>query len=159
MAEQSHHDHGIPLLPPEQRDADIGVIVKTGIVLLIFMVACVGIAKLHHDYEISQQPVAGFTPFSTEQRLPPEPRLQALPAADLVKFKESQGHVTETFGWVDKAAGVARVPVDKAIDMALEKGFPVRTADNEKLALANALKAETAKAAAEAAKAKAGAKK
>lgn len=142
-----HEDHGIPLLPPEPRDADIGIIVKTGIGLLIFMVGCVIIAKFHYEYELAQIPSAGENVFSTEQRLPPEPRLQSAQARDLAAFREGQGHVAETFGWVDKNAGVARVPVERAIDMALEKGFPLRTPESEKVALANAIKAEAASAA------------
>lgn len=159
MAHEHHHEeHGIPLLPPEERDANIGVVVWTGIGVLLFMVFCVFLAKLHYNYEVGQQPVAEPMGFSTDPRLPPEPRLQALPAKDLAAFREHQSHVTETFGWVDKAAGVARVPVDKAIDMVLEKGLPLRTAENEKTALAAALKNAAAKAAAEA-KAKPEAKK
>lgn len=158
MAHQhQHEDHGIPLLPPEARDADIKVVVWTGIGVLVFMVICVIIAKFHYDYEISQQPVEEG-PFANEQRMPPEPRLQAYPAKDLAAFRETQAHVTDTFGWVDKNAGVARVPVEKAVDMVLEKGLPLRTPENEKAALAAALKNAAAKAAADA-KAKAEAKK
>jgi hypothetical protein len=31
-----------------------------------------------------------------------------------------------TYGWVDRPAGVVRIPIDRAIDITLERGFPVR---------------------------------
>ncbi len=159
MAQHSHEDHGIPLLAPEPRDADIGLVVKTGVGVLLFMVVCVIIARFHYNYEIGQQEQPEASPFSTEQRLPSGPRLQAQPASDLVDFRASQAHVNDTYGWVDKAAGIARIPVERAIGSSLEKGFPLRTPETEKIALANALKAAGAKAAAEKKAAPAGAKK
>ena len=32
-----------------------------------------------------------------------------------------------SFGWIDKNAGVVRLPIDVAMKIALERGFPVRT--------------------------------
>jgi hypothetical protein len=149
-----HEDHGIPLLPPEARDADIPLVVWTGLGLLIFLVACVGIAKWQYEYELSLQPPLVTGPFSQQQRLPQGPKLQAYPAKDLVTFNQGQAHVSETYGWVDKQGGIARVPVDKALEMVLQKGLPVRTAENEKAALAAAGRAAAAAAAKAAAEAK-----
>lgn len=160
MATQDHPhsghsaDHGIPLLPPEVRDANIGLVVKTGLGLLIFLIGCIGVAKFQYEYEVSRQPAAVSGPFSQEQRLPPEPRLQAYPAKDLTTFRETQSHVAATYGWVDKQAGLARVPVEKALEMVLKTGLPVRSAETEKAALAAAIKAEAAAAAKSAAEAK-----
>ena len=56
------------------------------------------------------------------RRLPPEPRLQAYPEADLIEFQAREEKQLTTYGWVDEDAGVARVPIDRAIDMLLERG-------------------------------------
>jgi hypothetical protein len=32
-----------------------------------------------------------------------------------------------SYGWVDKEGGVTRLPIDRAMEVMLEKGFPART--------------------------------
>lgn len=60
----------------------------------------------------------------------PQPRLQADPPADLqAYFKEKEQDLT-TYGWVDRKAGIVRIPVDRAIDSFIRQGPPVRPADS-----------------------------
>ena len=61
-----------------------------------------------------------------EERLPPEPRIQANPAADLKTLRDQEEAILTTYGWVDRQAGVARVPIDVAMQRVLEQGLPVR---------------------------------
>jgi hypothetical protein len=61
-----------------------------------------------------------------EERLPPEPRIQANPAADLKTLVEEERAILTTYGWVDRQAGVARVPIEVAMQRVLEQGLPVR---------------------------------
>ena len=74
------------------------------------------------------QPVAGqVRPAAPgEERLPPEPRIQANPAADLKTLREQEDAVLTTYGWVDRPGGVVRVPIDVAMHKVLEQGLPVR---------------------------------
>lgn len=51
------------------------------------------------------------------QPLPPEPRLQAKPEDDLRQMRREEDAALSTFGWVDQASGVARVPIDTAIEL------------------------------------------
>ena len=58
---------------------------------------------------------------------PPGPApLQTTPWADLKVFRAEQYAHLHGYGWVDETAGVARVPIDKAKEMLLKKGLPVR---------------------------------
>ena len=53
--------------------------------------------------------------------------LQTTPWADLKTFRPSEDRYLHSYGWVDKSAGVARIPIDKAKAMLLQKGLPVST--------------------------------
>jgi hypothetical protein len=45
------------------------------------------------------------------------PLLQTDPAADLRAFRAREDSVLEGYGWADRAAGKARVPVERAMEM------------------------------------------
>ena len=59
-------------------------------------------------------------------RVPPQPRLQSAPWRDLHAMVEAQERLLSSYGWIDRSRGVVRIPIDRAIDLALEEGFPVR---------------------------------
>jgi len=62
-----------------------------------------------------------------ENRLPPEPRLQTNPRQDLTDLRAREEQTLTTYSWVDKNAGVVRIPIDEAIKKTLERGLPART--------------------------------
>jgi hypothetical protein len=59
-------------------------------------------------------------------RLPPEPRLQTNPREDLRDLRAHEDQVLTTYGWVDKNAGVVRIPIEEAMKIVVQKGLPVR---------------------------------
>ena len=59
-------------------------------------------------------------------RVPPEPRLQTDPREDLREMREQEDAVLESYGWVDRNAGVVRIPIDEAIKLTLKRGAAVR---------------------------------
>lgn len=65
------------------------------------------------------------------ESLPPPPRLQVSPAEDLKLFRAHEEEELNSYGWINKTAGVVRVPIDQAMDLMLQQGFPVRSASNE----------------------------
>jgi len=58
---------------------------------------------------------------------PPAPRLQTQPFKDVYLLRRGENEKLESYAWVDKEAGVTRIPIDRAIDVLLEKGIPART--------------------------------
>ena len=60
------------------------------------------------------------------QRKPPEPRLQTNPRQDLADMRAKEDEVLGSYGWVDKNAGVVRIPIDAAMKLTLERGLPAR---------------------------------
>jgi hypothetical protein len=67
--------------------------------------------------------VAGLT---QQQTLPPPPRLQTNPRGDLLELREAEDRVLTTYGWVDRNAGVVRIPIEQAMKLTVERGLPTR---------------------------------
>jgi hypothetical protein len=54
----------------------------------------------------------------------PNPQLQQNPADDLVRMKAEEQRRITSYGWVDRKAGIARIPVDRAVDILARSGLP-----------------------------------
>ena len=67
-----------------------------------------------------------------ENQLPPEPRLQpnpgggALPREEMLDLHEHEEQVLTTYGWVDKNAGIVRIPIEEAMKIVVQRGLPAR---------------------------------
>ena len=64
---------------------------------------------------------------SQGERMPPEPRLQTAPREDLRELRASEDELLSTYGWVDRNAGIVRIPINEAMRLTLERGLPTRT--------------------------------
>ena len=54
----------------------------------------------------------------------PQPRLQTQPARDLRRLRAEEEARLNSYGWIDRSAGVAHIPIDQAMDLLLERGLP-----------------------------------
>jgi hypothetical protein len=63
-----------------------------------------------------------------EQVLAPGPKLLARPESDLRRTRAAEDEKLRSYGWVDEAGGVARIPVDRAVEILAESGLPSRQA-------------------------------
>jgi hypothetical protein len=68
------------------------------------------------------------SPFENIRPMPPEPRLQTTAPLDLKRYLDGQDELVNTYGWVDSQNGVVRIPVERAMDILLQKGYPLRGA-------------------------------
>lgn len=50
-------------------------------------------------------------------RLPPAPRLQTNPWRDIADLRASEDAILQSYGWVDRKAGVVRIPIGRAMEM------------------------------------------
>jgi hypothetical protein len=66
------------------------------------------------------------SPLYEENQVPPEPRLQVYPQLDLKKLREIEDAHLNSYGWVDRTNGVVHMPIERAMEIVLEKGLPVR---------------------------------
>ena len=69
--------------------------------------------------------LVGEKPPATPAARFPQPRLQSNAAADLVKIQSAEEEKLDTYGWVDRPAGITRMPVEQAMRMIAEHGVPV----------------------------------
>jgi len=54
----------------------------------------------------------------------PRPQLQPDPVADYNVYRLSAKEILDSYGWVDQNAGITRIPIDKAMDLVVERGLP-----------------------------------
>jgi len=125
-------DHKSTTLGHETADADIGPLIKFAIFLalttLVCAAICVGLYRYLDQREAREK--AGRYPLAAgvARPLPPPPRLQTYPFYDLKALRGDENRVLEHYGWVDKNAGIVRIPVERAIEVLAEKGLPYRSA-------------------------------
>jgi hypothetical protein len=60
-----------------------------------------------------------------------EPPLQEAPAAELAKLRAEEDAKLNSYDWVDRRAGVVRIPIDRAMALVLKKGLPTRPAEKK----------------------------
>ena len=110
----------------ETRDADVSFLLLTGLGLLlalVFVSVGIWIALQHFRSERSPQ-TASNARLATDAAHFPKPRLQSDPAVDLAEMRSRDARDLKSWGWIDRKAGVARVPVERAMQLLLEKGLP-----------------------------------
>ena len=72
---------------------------------------------LEPRHDVRAEPLADARPL-----LPPEPRLEVENSALLAKTRAAEREQINTYGWIDRGAGVVRVPISHAIDLIAERG-------------------------------------
>jgi len=125
-----HADHQPATIHHETKDANIGGVFVFGATLLavgVVIHVLVWLLFRYFDAEtarglVPQYPMA----ISREQEPPPEPRLQTNPREDLREMRASEDALLATYGWVDRNAGVVRIPIDRAMTLAIDRGLPAR---------------------------------
>jgi len=64
------------------------------------------------------------SPLAKTQPAPPAPRLQDAPALDYRAFREQEDERLRSYGWIDREQKIARMPIERAIDLLAERGEP-----------------------------------
>ena len=130
-ADPAHESTASATVHHEESDVNIGAILGFGAALIVAAVLIYLLTYVLFRYFESREGrrVTPEYPLAAAQanRVPPEPRLQTDPREDLREMREKEDAVLESYGWVDKNAGVVRIPIDEAIKLTLERGLPART--------------------------------
>jgi len=63
------------------------------------------------------------SPLAT-RTVPIEPRLQVEAPKELKALQRAEQEILTSYAWVSKEAGIARIPVDRAMRFVLERGLP-----------------------------------
>lgn len=120
--------HRHPDLPPgegyEEKDATPRWVVLSGVGLMVLMlISLVVVALLLGYFHDQTQAVYGPGPTPTFA-LPPAPRLQVDPNQDLQSIRATQQTQLQSYGWMDKNAGVAHISIDDAMKILAQRGLP-----------------------------------
>ena len=77
----------------------------------------------------------------------PQPRLETDERTQINDFRVGEEDKLNSYGWVDQNAGIIRIPIDRAMDLIVERGLPVRPEnDRGEGSSAASAKKQTAKA-------------
>jgi hypothetical protein len=55
---------------------------------------------------------------------PPGPQLQALPTRDMQELRQTENARLQSYGWIDRSAGIVRMPIDRAMALVVQQGLP-----------------------------------
>ena len=136
-----HGTNGAPVKETvtfEPRDINVATVAKQliylGLTILIALAICVPVLKfltgVAAENDTPMAPVRAEMSAGDRERmsLPPEPRLQGVPGhtadpqQDLRDKIAGDVAANESIGWVDKANGIAKIPVSEAMKIIAEKG-------------------------------------
>jgi hypothetical protein len=56
----------------------------------------------------------------------PQPRLETDETTEINNFRMQEEQTLNSYGWVDQSAGVARIPIDRAMALLAQRGLPTR---------------------------------
>ena len=131
----SEHDLEYGPNPPgaqyEHTDIDTAVGYKFGLWLVVAMLISVAVVYgtfwFFEGQTQTADAVAQKYPLAVGQvKNPPAPNLQPQPFKDIYLLRKGEAEKLESYGWVDKEGGIARLPIERAMELTLERGLPAR---------------------------------
>ena len=119
----------------ETSDADFKKVFVTGLVLLGVMglgfLLSWGVYSVWSRYTAAPSTHAETLTKPDLTQQPAGPKIQADPHAALIALRKSEDSVLTSYGWSNKDSGIARVPIDRAMEMLAKKGLPNREARDQ----------------------------
>ena len=109
----------------ETRDVDfrfIGLFSLSMVVLLVGSLALMG--WLFGVFAGKPLGRGRAAPIAETRPYPPAPRLQASPTRDLQEMRRRENAILQNYGWIDQTAGIARIPIDQAMELLATRGLP-----------------------------------
>jgi hypothetical protein len=121
MAEAPNH-HG------KHEESDVSV---RGIVWSLVILSACGIV-LHFTmtglwwfFGQTMAPKDAVSPWAGPRELPPSPRLQVAPVADLQTYTRTERERLSSYG-IDAESGAVHIPIERAMELVVQRGLPVR---------------------------------
>jgi hypothetical protein len=109
----------------EHSEADLRVVISFLVALTLS--AAMILLVLWGMYSYFRRSSAAYAPapfeFSRQPKVPP-PQLQPDPVADYNVYRLSEQQMLDSYGWVDQSGGVVRIPIDRAMDLLVQRGLP-----------------------------------
>lgn len=115
----------------EHQDVNVRAVALFGFGLLATIVVVL-VAIMGLLVHLASKPAGTTGPLADVPLTPPEPRLQVSPQEDLQKLRAAEDALLNGYGWVDRSAGIVRIPIDRAIELLAQRGLPARSESVEK---------------------------
>jgi hypothetical protein len=134
----TEHSNGFELeygsTPPgakyEHTDIDPSIGYKFGMWLFVAMLMSFGIVYgtffLFEGREKARNANPQYPLAVGQVKEPPAPNLQKQPFKDVYMLRLGESERLTSYAWVDKDGGITRIPIDHAMELMLQKGFPAR---------------------------------
>ena len=118
----------------ELSDLKPGNIALFGIILAVTIILSVIATYLLFDAfrALDRRGQPPVSPLSFSPQPIPEPRLTVNPGQDLKTMRAAEDGLLNNYGWVDQEKGIARIPIEDAIQILAQKGLPARQQSSEK---------------------------
>jgi len=117
QAEAGHEGTDLSLRPI------IGFVIAL-IVMAVFVYAVLGLFMNQFVKESNQEQALKPALFADDRGQFPSPNNQVAPRVELSEHRRRERAQLDTYGWVDQKKGIARVPIDRALDILAERGLP-----------------------------------
>jgi len=91
-------------------------------ILAVLILGSILVSRWFQEYAASRQGNAG-APVAAA-KLPPGPRLQVEAVKDMREFRAAEDAILATYGWVNREAGLVRIPIDRAMELLVDRGLP-----------------------------------
>jgi hypothetical protein len=124
-------DHPRPQHEPREFDSEIhvrsifGAIAGLALLVALSFAGMIAFSKVLKTRSIARDPAPLPVAEANQPRPRPRAALQADPTADMLKFAKEEEAAVTSYAWVDRNAGVVRIPVERAIEIVAERGLPV----------------------------------
>ena len=118
-----------PEIVHEGSDVNVGAILGYGAVLIgaaVIMFVFLWWLQGVYQYQTQRAQMQAYPLAAGQQELPPMPRLQEHPQQDMRELRAKQQALLKGYGWVNRDAGVARIPIEEAMRIVVERGLPTR---------------------------------
>lgn len=146
LDERTQHAEAVnPEVHHESSDVDVRAILWATVILVVFGIVSHVFLYFHFQFMRRAERQPDLLPISLVDRdkpnLPPGPRLQPFPTLDgegralsplqtnppydMDQMRVEEERELNTWGWENQAAGIVRMPIDRAMELQLQRGFPV----------------------------------
>jgi hypothetical protein len=126
MSENNNDATKNPKVGYERQDVNVRSIVIFAVgLLVVIIVAMILIAGIVAALDTRQ--AAGQTPPPTEFPTPAAPRLRPNPidqttaVEELEELRAREDAILNNYGWVDREAGIVRIPIERAMELVVEE--------------------------------------
>ena len=129
-ARSTHAGGTVPGLQAIEVDREIQfrqlVWMGVGLVVVTFLSGVIVFFMLRGFLQTERDAAGPPPPMVAAPAPVPGPQLLARPEQELARVRQAEAEQIDSYGWVDQQQGIARIPIERAIELVATKGLPSR---------------------------------